>query len=113
MIDEEYLDLNIIELISACKNLKVLGVPLEWLNEELSLKKLYNLLKEQSEWKSHRLIVKCLRKVSTIINRASTKELWRSNEHYGNGLSQRRNRPLYPTLLLERLFEIHFNKPVD
>ncbi|XP_004517692.1 uncharacterized protein LOC101460644 [Ceratitis capitata] len=114
MMDEEYLDLNIIELISACKNLKVLGVPLEWLNEELSLKKLYNLLKEQSEWKSHRLIVKCF---TQSFNYNNTERLQKS---YGDQMNIMVT--AYPkeeidryTLhyFCERLFEIHFNKPVD
>lgn len=56
--DEEYLDLNIFEIIAACKNLQVLGIPMEWVNEELSLKELYKLLRDKSETGS-RLEVQC------------------------------------------------------
>ncbi|XP_069964014.1 uncharacterized protein [Bactrocera oleae] len=46
---EDYSDLNIFELISACKKLRVLGIPMEWLNKELSLTELYNLLRDKGE----------------------------------------------------------------
>lgn len=55
---EDFLDLNIYELIGACKKLRVLGIPMKWLNEVLSLTELHSLLRDKGE-KGSRLEVHC------------------------------------------------------
>ncbi|XP_039956187.1 uncharacterized protein LOC120771945 isoform X2 [Bactrocera tryoni] len=108
--DEEYLDLNIFELIVACKKLRVLGIPMEWLNEELSLSKLYNLLRDKGETGS-RLEVQCFTFDSNVEN-AEVKKL---TENYEDQMLI--TQACYPEeeidryslhYFSERLFEIHF-----
>uniref|UniRef100_A0A034WBV7 F-box domain-containing protein n=1 Tax=Bactrocera dorsalis TaxID=27457 RepID=A0A034WBV7_BACDO len=104
---EDYMDLNMYELIGACKNLRVLGIPMEWLNKELSLVELYNLLRDKGETGS-RLKVQCF----TYDSNADVKKL---TENYEDQMLI--TQACYPKEELdryslhyfcERLFEIHF-----
>uniref|UniRef100_A0A0K8WGH3 F-box domain-containing protein n=1 Tax=Bactrocera latifrons TaxID=174628 RepID=A0A0K8WGH3_BACLA len=106
--DEEYMDLNIFELIGACKKLRVLGIPMEWLNVELSLLQLYNLLRDKGETGS-RLEVQCF----TFDSNADVKK--QLTENYEDQM--RIIQACYPKeefdryslhYFSERLFEIHF-----